>query len=62
MKFLRKLLNAKSATGHRVAEIVPQSAWGFAAPGLDDYYSSIHETRPYVIAMREVACDSYRFG
>lgn len=62
MKLLRKLLKSSNGNRHHISEVVPQSALGFAAPGIDDYYSSIHETRPYVIAMREVACDSLRFG
>lgn len=49
------------AFSHRNPQVVPSFSGGYtAAEDLDLYYSALIETRPYVIAMREVAADQGR--
>ena len=59
MTFFRKLFSQTGNPGHRAPEILSAMAGGYAtSDGLDFYYAALREDRPYVIAMREVACDT----
>ncbi len=57
MTLLRKLLASKANSAP-----APEARGERAAGGWDPefHHSMVHETRPYVIAMREVAADAFR--
>jgi hypothetical protein len=57
MKFLRRLFGPMGDTNYRAAKRLERLAGTMDA---DLHFSVIHETRPYVIAMREVAADQFR--
>ena len=61
MTFLRKLFGRAPQQGLKLAEVLPSHSAAYAnGAELGDYYSVICESRPYVVAMREVAADAHR--
>jgi hypothetical protein len=61
MAFLHKLL-AYLAGSELESPAIISSLWGGYLPAgmIDEYYANLRETRPYVIAMREIAADTTR--
>lgn len=61
MQFIWNLLGMKRHAAVQASEIASIDALGDGGgPYIELYYSTLRESRPYVIAMREVACDSLR--
>lgn len=60
MKFLRTLFKLRPGLALSHPEVFPTACGSYAnGADLDIYYSALLEDRPYVRAMREVACDQF---
>lgn len=61
MKFLRSLFGVKRQTRGPISEVSCAATLGQGnAAYIELYYSTLMDTRPHVMAMREVAADSMR--